>query len=56
MFMNLLPIDLSKSHFDILNRGVLHPFSNIADERTIKQDSLREEANLKAILASPQKR
>lgn len=38
-----------------LNRGVLHPSSNIADERTIKQDSLREEVNLKAILASPQK-
>lgn len=47
--------DLLRLNF-ILNQGVLHPSSNIADERTIKQDSLREEVNLKAILASPQKR
>lgn len=38
-----------------MNRGVLHPSSKIADERTIKQDSLKEEVNLKDILASPQK-
>lgn len=39
-----------------MDRGFLHPSSGIADERTIKQDSLREEVNLKAMLASPQKR
>lgn len=47
--------DLLRLNF-ILNRGVLHPSSNAADERTIKQDSLREEVKLKDILASPQKR
>lgn len=47
--------DLLRLNF-ILNRGVLHPSSSIADERTIKQDSLLEEVNLKAILASPEKR
>lgn len=47
--------DLLRLNF-ILNKGVLHPSSNIADERTIKQDSLREEIKLKAILASPEKR
>ncbi|KAI7788221.1 hypothetical protein LA080_012287 [Diaporthe eres] len=47
--------DLLRLNF-ILNRGILHPSSNIADERTIKQNSLREEVNLKAILASSQKR
>ncbi|KAG8158650.1 hypothetical protein KVR01_011772 [Diaporthe batatas] len=47
--------DLLRLNF-ILNRGVLHTSSNAADERTIRQDSLREEVNLKDILASPQKR
>jgi hypothetical protein len=46
--------DLLRLNF-ILSKGVLRPSSNVADERTIKQDSLREEVNLKAMLASPQK-